>query len=126
VVACNLTDASHGNALGVGLADMITRDLFNKIDLGVTYRNVYTSTFTERVKIPIIGENERNALEYALRNSGEVPRDKEIIIRIRDTKHLDELWVSIPAMEQLKSNRNITVISDPVEIFDDAGRLIPF
>lgn len=126
VIACDLTQDSHGNALGVGLADVITRKLFNKIKLDVTYRNVFTSTFIERVKIPLIAENERNALEYALRNCGEVPKNKEIIARIRDTKHLDELWVSMAAMEKLESKNNITVLTEPVELFETDGKLIPF
>jgi len=126
VIACDLTQDSHGNGLGVGLADVITQKLFNKIKLDVTYRNVYTSTFIERVKIPLIAENERNALEYALRNCGEVPKNKEIIVRIRDTKHLDELWVSIAAMEKLESKNNITVLTEPVELFETDGKLIPF
>lgn len=126
VIACDLTPDSRGNGLGVGLADVITKKLFNKIKLDVMYRNVYTSTFVERVKIPIIAENERNALEYALRNCGEVPKNKEIIIRIRDTKHLDELWVSTTAMENLRSDNHITVLSEPAEVFIDDGELIPF
>jgi len=129
VIACDLTPDSHGNGLGVGLADVITRKLFNKIKLDVMYRNVYTSTFVERVKIPIVAENEKHALEFALRNCGEVPKNKEIIVRIRDTKHLDELWVSIPAMEKLGSKNNITnitVLTEPVELFEAKGKLIPF
>ena len=126
VVACDLTPASHGNAIGIGLADVITQKLFNKIKLDVTYRNVYTSTFIERVKIPIIAENERNALEYALRNCGEVPKEKEIILRIRDTKHLDELWISMPGLEKLGSKNNITILTEPVELLETDGNMIPF
>jgi len=126
VIACDLTQVSHGNAIGVGLADVITRKLFNQIKMDVTYRNVYTSTFLERVKIPLIAENEKNALEYALRNCGEVPKNNEVIMRIRDTKHLDELWVSTAAMEKLESNRDIKIISEPCELFEPCGTLIPF
>ncbi|KPK85574.1 MAG: hypothetical protein AMS27_06890 [Bacteroides sp. SM23_62_1] len=126
VIACDLTPDSHGNGLGIGLADVITRKLFNKIELEVMYRNVYTSTFVERVKIPIIAENEKQALEFALRNCGEVQKNKEIILRIRDTKHLNEFWVSTVAMEKLKAVRNIIILSEPVEMFKDNGELIPF
>jgi len=126
VIACDLTQVSHGNAIGIGLADVITRKLFNKIKMDVTYRNVYTSTFLERVKIPLIAENEKYALEYALRNCGEVPKNKEIIVRIRDTKHLDELWVSIAALGKLKLNKNISVLSEHAELFNADGTLIPF
>lgn len=66
VVALNLTDKSHGNALGVGQADIITKKLFNKVNLKVTYNNVITSTFLDRGKIPIIAENDREAIKISL------------------------------------------------------------
>ena len=66
-MVCDLTEASHGNALGVGLADVITRRLFSRIDFAETYANVFASTFLERAKIPIVAETDREAFAYALR-----------------------------------------------------------
>jgi hypothetical protein len=52
IVVTDLTEASHGNALGVGLADIVTRRLQRKIDAGATYENAATSTSSERAKVP--------------------------------------------------------------------------
>ena len=52
MVVCDLTGGTHGNAIGVGLADVITRRLFAQIDYESTYANVMTSSFLERGKIP--------------------------------------------------------------------------
>ena len=57
MVVCDLTDETHGNAIGVGLADVITRRLFAKIDYESTYANVITSSFLERGKIPVVADN---------------------------------------------------------------------
>ena len=65
IVMTDLTEESHGNGLGVGLADFITKRLFEKIDLKVTYENVLTSNFLQRGNIPIIADTDKQAVEYA-------------------------------------------------------------
>ncbi|HJP29984.1 MAG: lactate racemase domain-containing protein [Candidatus Latescibacteria bacterium] len=57
-----LSDRTHGNANGVGLADVITRQLFDSIDFSATYANAFTSTFLNRAYIPIIKEHDREAI----------------------------------------------------------------
>ncbi len=51
IVVTDLTEKTHGNAIGIGLADLITRRLFSKIDFNATYQNAITSTFLHRGKI---------------------------------------------------------------------------
>jgi hypothetical protein len=72
MMVCDLTAPSHGNAIGVGLADVITRRLYDKIDLAATYGNVVTSSFLQRGKIPIFAASERQAFDIALRSCGGV------------------------------------------------------
>ena len=47
IVVLDLTDATHGNATGLGLADVITRRLFDRIDYGATWANVITSNYLD-------------------------------------------------------------------------------
>jgi len=47
VALLDITEESHGNATGMGVADMITMRMFNKIDLGDTYTNTITSRNTD-------------------------------------------------------------------------------
>ena len=126
IMACGLTEASHGNGLGIGLADVITRRLFEQVDLDMIYRNVFTSTNLERAKVPVIGENELRCLEFALRNGGEVLQGKEVILRIKDTLHLGEMYVSGPALEKLRDKTDIEILSGPVGMFNPDGSIIPF
>ena len=63
MMVCDLTDETHGNAIGVGLADVITRRLFAKIDYEATYANVITSSFLERGKIPVVADTDRDAFD---------------------------------------------------------------
>ena len=65
-VILDLTDETHGNAQGVGLAEVTTRRLFNKMKLEMTYPTGVTNTFLHLMKIPMIMDNDREALQLAL------------------------------------------------------------
>ena len=126
IVVTDLTEESHGNATGTGLADVVVKKLYDKIHFDVTYKNVSTSGFLERGKIPVVANNDFEALKLAIRNSGCVHPGKERIVRIKDTLHLDELYVSAPILDNLKDNPNISIIEKEVRIFDDNHQLFPF
>lgn len=127
IVAADLNDESHGNALGVGLVDFITRRLFEKINLKDTYENVITSTFIERGKLPIVAESDREAIQYALRISSRGKGEESIrFARIKNTLHLSELYVSESIYEEMKGNASIQAIGDFEDLLDEKGALVPF
>jgi len=126
IVVTDLSAPSHGNALGIGLADCITRRLFDKIDFGATYENVYAATFFERAKVPVIAENDAQAVHYGLRACGFVEPGNERIVRIRDTLHLDTMYVSAPVFDDLHGRENIKCISGPLDIIEQNGSLSSF
>jgi hypothetical protein len=127
IILCDLTEMSHGNALGTGLADFITRKVFNKIDLQATTENVITSTFLERGWIPIVGETPQQCFEFALRVCG-YPDDQSIrTMRIKNTLDLDHFHVSDAVWQELKGREDIVPEGEkPISIFDGTGELIPF
>ncbi len=126
IIACDLTPASHGNALGIGMTDVITRKLHDKIDFGDMYANVYTSTFFERAKVPVTADNPLRALDFALRTCRFTPPDKLRIMRIQDTLGLENLHVSQSILDDLRNQNNIDVLGQPADTFDSSGELIPF
>jgi hypothetical protein len=126
IIVADLTEESHGNAIGVGLADVITRKLYDKINFNSTYKNVSTSSFLERGKIPYIAENDYEALQLALRNCGVLDPGYERIIRIKDTAHLNELYVSDAILDEIKDNPQIEAIADKTSIYNYKKSLIPF
>jgi hypothetical protein len=126
MMVCDLTAQTHGNAIGVGLADVITRRLYAKIDRDETYRNVITSSFLERGKIPVVADTDRDAFDIALRSGGYVQAGRERIVRILDTLHLEDVYVSSALVEELSDQPGIEVIGQGSNLFDDAGNLTPF
>lgn len=125
IMVASLSERSHGNAVGVGLADVITQALYDRIDHQATYENVVTSTFLERGKIPLTAPDDRTAFEIALNSCGGVPAGEERILRIRDTLNLEELYVSEALLGEMADGRHELIDRD-VELFDPAGALHPF
>ena len=126
MMVCDLTDQSHGNAIGVGLADVVTQRLYAKIDREETYRNVVTSSFLERGKIPVVAGTDRDAFDIARRTCGYLEEGRERIVRILDTLHLEEIYASSALVEKLSDQPGIEVIGQGSILFDDAGTLTPF
>ena len=115
IIVDDLSPESHGNALGIGLADITTRNLFDKIDFKAMYANVVTTTFLERGKTPIVAESLAQAFDIALRTAGGRPFDQLRVIRIGNTLHLEEMLVS-PALYR--------EMADRVELVSETGDIL--
>ncbi|PIE32705.1 hypothetical protein CSA56_14550 [candidate division KSB3 bacterium] len=116
IVLLDLSDASHGNANGMGLADVITRQFFEKIDFQATYENIRTTGFLERGKMPVIDETEQQALECALQPCGLLPAQKAKIVKIQNTLTLGELWVSQTVLHELRKKDFIEITGEIQEL----------
>jgi hypothetical protein len=106
----------------MGLADVITRKLYNAVDFDAMYVNVRASLFLERVKVPFIAESDAEGFALALRSCGRIVPDAERIVRIRDTLSLETVQVSGAIVDELGSS--VEVAGDARPIFDDKGALV--
>jgi hypothetical protein len=107
IIVLDLTKETGGNALGIGLADLIPRRLYEKIDLKTTYTNTITTTFLGRAKIPMICDTEEEAFQIARKTCWILPGTQPRVIMIRNTLKLDELYVSEPIWEEIKDRPTI-------------------
>jgi hypothetical protein len=123
IVVTDLTEASHGNACGIGLADVTTRRLADKVDWDATYTNGVTSGFYEHFMLPIVAPTDAQALEWGIRASHDPHKPKKIV-RITDTLHLGEMYLSQAALEEV--NGKVEILGDPQKLFDETGSLIAF
>ncbi|MEI6280075.1 MAG: DUF2088 domain-containing protein, partial [Verrucomicrobiae bacterium] len=121
IAALSLSDASRGNAIGVGLADFITRRLREAIDEKKTFLNVFTT-----------GEMRRMAIPCTLRD------DEEVVARIRErfgddgwmfipnTLHLESLYCSEDIAAALRGHPRCRVSGSPVPLLFREGKLTLF
>jgi hypothetical protein len=122
---CDLTPASGGNALGVGIADLTTQRLVSKIDSETTARNVITTTFLDRGKIPVVLPSARElvAVGEKLLRGGNDGREPTVLF-IRSTLHLDSFYASRPLESVLSGDPSIEAAGDYREVpYTPAGNL---
>lgn len=124
IVIRDLSKGSGGNATGVGNGDVITRRLFNKIELDKTYPNQLTSRVVVSGKIPIIMDSDNLAIRCAIKTCiGRAYTDARIV-HIQDTLHIEEMEISENLVEEIRHIPSIQVISEPYElVFDNDGNL---
>ena len=126
IVVCDLTDKSEGNAVGIGLADFTTRRLVDKIDLEAMYVNALTASDPEHVKIPMTLKTDREAVHAAMSTIGQIRSEALRMVRIRNTKQLEEMWMSEACLPDVKASQSVTLASKAFPLsFDAAGQLDP-
>lgn len=124
VVVLDVTDRSHGNCCGVGMADITTRRLFSKMSLDYTYANVLTAAETESAQIGMIMESDRLAIQAAIKTSHIADVSGIRIARIANTLHVKEIYVSESMLDDARRHPSISVLGDPEPWpFDLAGNL---
>ncbi len=122
----DLTDQSKGNAIGIGLADITTRRLVDKIDHHATYINAITGISLEKAAIPMYVESDREAIEIALGSFGLVSPQKCKIVRIKNTLELENIEVSEIYAEELAKRTDLEIIDEPGPMqFTDTDNLMP-
>jgi hypothetical protein len=109
LIALDVTPASHGNAIGIGLADLTTQRLVSKIDHVSYYMNASTSGFLERTKIPLTCPSDQAAIDLALRLLAPLPAEQARIVRIQDTLHLTHFTASAATLDDLRAAPRVTV-----------------
>lgn len=124
----DLTDASEGNALGIGQADVATRCLVNKIDTESTAINCLTSCCPQDGKIPLTFDTDRAAVAAALMTLRPHTLQDLSIVYIKNTLELNRLMVSQGCLPNLEGRPNLYIESESLGLaFDSAGNLIsPF
>lgn len=110
IVVLDITDESHGNAIGLGLADITTRRAFNKIDLNITAFNSVGSMTPEQGRIPVVMNSDKDAVNAALDSLGAIKHEKSRIIHIRNTLFMEEMEVSLPLLKELSSRDSIRIL----------------
>ncbi len=118
-----LTPASHGNAIGIGLADIVSSRLVEAMDPTITYTNAVSAMTPATARISINFPTDAACLRAALRVSGSDPASPRIV-RIRHTLALDRLVVSEAYATEVAARDDLSVLVPPTEWrFDAAGNL---
>lgn len=125
LVVLDLTRETHGNANGMGIADICTKRFFEKIDFNMTYPNPLTSRVVPAARMPMVMESDSQAIRAAIKTCFNIDYEKVRIIRIKNTLKLEEIWVSENMLDEAKSTPGLKVVGEPECIkFDAQGNMI--
>jgi len=124
MVVLDLTKPSHGNAIGMSIADIITKRLYDKIDFEATYKNVITCGYLDRAKTPIVLKTDKEAIKVALSTVYKLPGTEPRVIFMRNTLLVHNLLVSKAIYEEIKEREDIIITEFGEKLtFDSEGNL---
>ncbi len=120
-----LSEETHGNAVGIGNADIMLRDTVRDVDLNSTYMNAFTAKRLAIGKIPLLVENELQVMQV-LGNFRQAESINSLrMVWIRNTSKLTEMWASSALLDEAEAHSRIEVLSAPAPLaYDGAHTLV--
>jgi hypothetical protein len=122
-----LTEETHGNAAGVGMAEFCSQRVVDQIDLKITKINCVTGGHSVGAMLPVYYDTEREVFETALQSIGLVTPPKAKVQWIRDTLHVAEVECSAAYWADAQGRPDLEVLTEPRDMqFDSDGNLVDF
>lgn len=121
-----LSEVSHGNALGVGLASCITKAIFDRIDTGAMYPNCVTSTVIRSAMIPVVVATEKEAVSLCIRTLNQADKNHVRMVRIPNSLHISQIMLSEAYYKKAANHefRGLEALDRPASLtFDEQERL---
>lgn len=120
IVIRGLTEETHGNATGLGVADVTTQRLVRAMDWTKTYVNIVTSGEPGGAGLPLVANNDHEAISIAMRGVIMLEPMDARIVRIENTLDLGEIWVSEPMTADVEAHPEMELIGEAFEAEIDA------
>ncbi len=124
-VVLDVDPASYGNVVGVGRADFTTKRVYDQADFDATYPNALTAKVPLVAKMPMVLATDKLAIQAAIKMCSELGGGGVRVVRIRNSSHVDEIFVSESLVAELESSPDMELLEAPAEMrFDETGALI--
>lgn len=124
VCVLDLSPETHGNGMGLGYSSATTKRVFNQLDLSSMYPNAISCTVLGDVRIPIVMESDKEAIQVCLKTCNEIDKTNPRIVRIPNSLHIEHIMLSKIYYDEIKNNSNIIIESEPKYLdFDSDGNL---
>lgn len=123
----NLSEESHGNALGCGLASAITKKIFDDMNIEKMYPNCITSTVLASARIPCVVANDKEAIQICIRTCNKIDQEHVRMVRIPNSLHIGDIMLSEAYYEAVKNGEypGVEAMGVPEElVFDENGNLM--
>jgi hypothetical protein len=122
IVVRSLTEQTHGNAAGIGIAEFCRTQALQQMDRHKTWVNALTAGHIASVMTPLYYESDREIFDTALPTIGLREPPDARVLWIKNTLELAEVECSAAYLEEARSRKDLEIIGPvrPLE-FDAAG-----
>ena len=110
MVVLDVSPASHGSAVGIGIFDVTTRKLFDQLNMEAMYANDIALGCLDDCKIPLVAADEEESIRVAVKVLQDNDPEKLKIVRIRDTLHMEEIQVSEDLLDVVKADPRLELL----------------
>jgi len=121
----DLTPESGGNATGIGLCDVISDQLYDKIDFPATWVNAFTSSILLSTMCPPHFADDRTCVAKIIMTCGKLDSYQCSIARIRNTMELGEFEISVALLPEIANNPDVEIIGEAHELEYDSDGILP-
>src|SRR6516225_4353507 len=119
-----LSEHTHGNAAGLGVADFTTTRLVKAMNYKATVINCLTAGYPDGANLPVHLDSDREVLDAVLSILGTRPAEKTRIMHIKNTMLLETVEASEACLEELPKMTRFKVVAGPEALtFDASGNL---
>lgn len=124
VAVLDLSPETHGNGLGIGMASATTKRAYDQLDLASMYPNAITCTVLTGVRIPLVMESDKEAIQVCIKSCNEIDKKNPRIVRIPNSLQLEHIMLSEAYLDEIRDIPGLDVESEPEELpFDEDGNL---
>jgi hypothetical protein len=123
----DLEPETHGNAMGIGMADVTTDRLVRQIDWEATRVNALSSGLPARIRVPLHFPSDRECLQWVAATAGKMNAEEVTYGWIRNTLALDRVVISSNLRANVASQSHVEIEQEIDAEWDDRGNLVsPF
>lgn len=121
-----LTEETHGNSCGLGMAEFTNQRTIDSVDRDITRINAITGGHPTAAALPTAMKTDREVIEAALQTVGLVEPEDAKVVQISNTLHVGEVLVSEAFRSEVESRDDLECVAGPDDMeFDADENLIP-
>ena len=113
VAVLDLSPETHGNGLGIGMASATTKRVYDQLDLASMYPNAITCTVLTGVRIPLVMESDKEAIQVCIKSCNEIDKKNPRIVRIPNSLQLEHIMLSEAYLDEIRDIPGLDVESEP-------------
>ena len=124
LVVRDLTEPTHGNATGIGMAEFCRSRVVEKTDVKITRINCLTGGHPTAAMLPLDYASDKEILDAALPTIGLTEPPQAKLMWIHNTLEVAEVECSVAYLNEARERSDLTILRDPRPLpLDAAGNL---